>query len=78
MKLSSKTLQKLPYFWNMKTRVVFSFHATLFFPLMNTLAFVDIDQGIHLGKNKVAQNENKNYLQLHGYSKNMANFEAFC
>ena len=32
----------------------FSFHATLFFFLMNTLVYVDIDQGIHKGKNKVA------------------------
>ena len=33
MKCSSKTLQNLPYFWNMKTHLVFfSFHVTLFFP----------------------------------------------
>ena len=35
----------------------FSFRATLFFPLMNALVYVDIDQGIHKGKMKVAQNE---------------------
>ena len=33
------------------------------FSLMNALVYVDIDQGIHQGKNKVAQNEKrKNYL----------------
>ena len=35
MKSSREMLQNLPYFWNMKTHVVFfhfSFHATLFFP----------------------------------------------
>ena len=35
----------------------FSFRATLYFYLMNALVFVDIDQGIHKGKSKVAQNE---------------------
>ena len=50
MKSSSETLQNLPYFYHMKTHVVFfpfSFRATLFFPLMNALVYVDIDQGIH-------------------------------
>ena len=43
-------LQDLPYFMYKKTHVVFfvfSFHATLGFYLMNTLVYVDIDQGIH-------------------------------
>ena len=31
MKSASETLQNLPYFWNMKTYIVFSFCATLFF-----------------------------------------------
>ena len=32
---------------NVRTFFHFSFHATLFFPLMNALVYVDIDQGIH-------------------------------
>ena len=41
MKCFSETLQNLPYFWR------FSFRVALFFSLMNALAYVDIDQGIH-------------------------------
>ena len=57
-------LQNLPYFWNMKIENThsffrFSFRATLFFPLMNALVYVNIDQGIHKGKLKVAQNEKR-------------------
>ena len=37
----------------------FSFHAALFFPLMNALVYVNIDQGIHYGKIKVAQKYGK-------------------
>ena len=42
MKSSSETLQNLPYFWNTTTTQLFSFsfRATLFFPLMNTLVYV--------------------------------------
>ena len=47
MKCYSETLQNVPYFWNMKTFVDFSFRANLYFPLMNALVYVDIDQGIH-------------------------------
>ena len=46
-------LQNLPYFMYMKTQSCFfhvSFRATLYFSLMNALVYVDIDQGIHLGK----------------------------
>ena len=35
----------------------FSFCASLFFPLMNALVYIDIDQGIHKVKYKVARNE---------------------
>ena len=56
-----KMLQNLLYFYEKKTQSCFfhfSFHATLFFPLMNALIYVNIHQGIHLGKkNKVAWNE---------------------
>ena len=44
---------------------------------MNALVYVDIDQGIHWGKNKVARNEKRKKLRGFSYSKNMANFEAF-
>ena len=43
-------LQNLPYFLYTKTQSYFfrfSFLPTLFFPLMNALVYVDIDQGIH-------------------------------
>ena len=39
---------------NPKLLFLFLFHATLFFSLMNALVYVNIDQGIHWGKNKVA------------------------
>ena len=63
MKCSSETLQNLLYF------VVFfrfSFHATLYFYLMNALVYVGIDQGIHKVKYKVARNEKRK--KLHGFS----------
>ena len=44
----------------------FSFRATLYFYLMNALVYVDIDQGIHKGKSKVARNEKRK--KLHGFS----------
>ena len=61
-KSSSETLQNLPYFiYSTKTQSCFfrfSFHATLYFYLMNALVYVNIEyQGIHLVKYKVAQNE---------------------
>ena len=46
MKCSSKMLQNLPYFI-LYENPKFSFCATLFFSLMNTLIYVDIDQGIY-------------------------------
>ena len=42
---------------------------------MNALVYVDIDQGIHKGKSKVAQNE-KRKKTMWGFF--MANFEGFC
>ena len=60
MKWPGKTLQNLPYFIYTKTQNCFfhfSLRAILFLLLMNALVYVDIDQGIHLGKNKVEQNE---------------------
>ena len=44
---------------------------------MNALVYVDIDQGIHEGKSKVARNEKRKKLRWFSYSKNMANFEVF-
>ena len=40
-------------------------------------AYVDIDQGIHKGKIKVALNEKRKKLRGFSFSKNIANFEAF-
>ena len=44
---------------------------------MNVLVYVDIDQGIHKGKSKVARNEKQKKLRGFSYYKNMANFEVF-
>ena len=55
----------------------FSFRATFIFPLMNALVYVDIDQGIHKGKMKVALNEKRKKLRGFSFSINIANFEAF-
>ena len=78
MKWPGETLQNLPYFIYTKTQSCFfhfSFRATLFFPLMNALVYVDIDIR---EKNKVARNEKRKNLHEFSYSKNMANFEMFC
>ena len=45
---------------------------------MNALVYVDIDQGIHKGKLKVARNEKRKKLSGFSFSVNVANFEAFC
>ena len=42
---------------------------------MNALVYVDIDQGIHYGKNKVARNEKRKKLHGFSYAKIIANFE---
>ena len=44
---------------------------------MNALDYVDIDQGIHKGKMKVAPNEKGKKLHGFTFSINVANFEAF-
>ena len=44
---------------------------------MNALGYVDIDQGIHKGKMKVALNEKRKKLHGFSFSINLANFEAF-
>ena len=44
---------------------------------MNALVYVDIDQGIHKGKMKVALNEKRKKLRGFSFSINIANFKAF-
>ena len=44
---------------------------------MNAQDYVDIDQGIHKGKLKVARNEKQKKLHGFSFSINIANFEAF-
>ena len=44
---------------------------------MNAQVCVDIDQGIHKGKMKVAPNEKRKKLHGFSFSINIANFEAF-
>ena len=43
---------------------------------MNALVYVDIDQGIHKVKLKVARNEKRKKLHGFSYDNNMANFEG--
>ena len=45
---------------------------------MNAPGYVDIDQGIHKGKLKVARNEKQKKLSGFSFSINIANFEVFC
>ena len=45
---------------------------------MNAPVYVDIDQGIHKVKLKVALNEKRKKLHGFSFSINIANFEAFC
>ena len=45
---------------------------------MNAPVYVDIDQGIHKGKLKVARNGKRKKLSGFSFSINIANFEAFC
>ena len=45
---------------------------------MNALVYVNIDQGIHKVKLKVARNEKRKKLRGFSFSINIANFEAFC
>ena len=44
---------------------------------MNVPVYVDIDQGIHKVKLKVARNEKGKKLLMFSFSINVANFEAF-
>ena len=44
---------------------------------MNALVYVDIDQGIHKGKMKVARNEKRKKLLGFSFYINIGNFEAF-
>ena len=44
---------------------------------MNALVYVNIDQGIHKVKLKVARKEKQKKLHGFSFSINMANFEAF-
>ena len=57
---SGKTHQNLPYLQKKKTHVDFFFIFSNFeFYLMNSLVYVDIDQGIYRVKLKVARNEKR-------------------
>ena len=44
---------------------------------MNALVYVNIDQGIHKEKSKVARNEKRKKLRGFSYTYNIANFELF-
>ena len=77
MKCSSKTRKKFAILLDTITHVDFSFHATLFFSLMNALVYVGIYHWV-LIEEKIKQHEMKNKkLCGFSYSKSMAKFEAF-
>ena len=69
------------YLYKKKTQVVFLFlffiSSNFHFYRMNALVYVDIDQGIHKGKMKVAQNEKRKKLLGFSFYTNIGNFEAF-
>ena len=44
---------------------------------MNALVYVNIEQGIHKGKMKVAQNEKRKKLLRFSFYLNIGNFEVF-
>ena len=44
---------------------------------MNALVYVDIDQGIHKGKMKVARNEKRKILLGFSFYIDIGNFEVF-
>ena len=52
-------------------------NASKFAMFMEKEVSVDIDQGIHKGKMKVALNEKRKKLRGFSFSINIANFEAF-
>ena len=79
-------LQNFQYLYKKKTQVVFfvfhfeqlsSFPYGFKFGLCKTLSNVDIDQGIHKVKMKVARNEKQKKLLVFSLYINVGNFEAF-
>ena len=81
MKLSSETLQNLPYFWNMKPHVVFfSFFISGYFIVFpnECPGLCQQRPGAFIKeKYRVARNEKRKKLHGFSYDKNIANFEAF-
>ena len=57
--------------------VVFFTSSNFEFYLMNTLVYVNIDQGVHKVKLKVVQNEKGKKLLGLSFYINIANFETF-
>ena len=69
MKSDHKKSSNNPYLLKKFCRFSPSYH--------NALVYVDIDQGIHKGKMKVALNEKGKKLRGFSFSTNISNFEAF-
>ena len=55
---------------------VFRFFYNFTFSLMNAFVFVDIEQGNHKGKSKVARNEKQN-KKLRGFSNTYIKYSKF-
>ena len=74
---SEEMLQNFLYLYKKKTQAVFFILSNFPFYLMNALIYVDIDQGIHKVKRKVARNEKRKKLLGFSFCINVAKFEAF-
>ena len=71
MKWPSKTLQNLPYVWNMETNIVFFFifhFVLLYFSQMNALVYVDISNTHSLG-GKIKSHEMKKTTWIFVFQK---------
>ena len=75
MKLSSKMLQNLSYFWNKKTHSIFVFHFEQLW-IFNSV-YVDIDRASTVKNPKLLEMKMNKKIFEFSYLKNMANFEAF-
>ena len=79
LRLSKTALWNLPYIWIQKPRYFFRFLNSCFFifsPNEYAGLCVDIEQGVHRGKNKVARNEKRN-LWIFCISKLLQIFKYF-
>ena len=75
--LNSKEMLHFLYLYKKKTEVVFFVFHFKQLSFLTYECYVNIDQGIHKGKMKVAQNEKRKKLLGFSFYINIGNFEAF-